>query len=232
MAPGKLRLIFAFAVLPLASANNEAAVITGELVDVNGAKIAHAKVELRLGRKNARMKTGATDDRGIYRFSGLRAGEYTLKLSSPGFMPLAVRSIAVADGERKPVPPLELTVRPSGYSRVDFAIVVPSGGGAGGLGGSIVQQKGSPLAGATVALICGTSTICGVATTNKSGEFLFQSLQPGRFSGDVSCAGFYPRQDADFEVTAGRALIYRPMHLERCADRKCAPKPGSGSGVE
>ena len=47
---------------------------------------------------------------GVYHFSGLPTDEYTLKLFSPGFKSLTVKSIHILESEQKSIPTLQLEV--------------------------------------------------------------------------------------------------------------------------
>jgi len=76
-----------------------------------------------------------------------------------------------------------------------------------------------PVSDAKVTLGC-----CGVVKTNAKGEFLFESLGPGRYNLRVSHVGFYPLEEPDFEVKEGRELIYYPLRLERCVNGNCDSK--------
>lgn len=80
-------LALALSFLALSALGQEGtAVITGEVFDVTGARIANARAELHPERSGIGAILNAADAQGVYRFSGLGAGQYTLRLSSPGFL--------------------------------------------------------------------------------------------------------------------------------------------------
>ncbi len=179
----------------------------------------------------ARLSTA--DAEGVYLFADLRADQYTLKLSSPGFLSLTIKSISVVDGENKSIPPLELTVSASGCDGshlVDNVRLLSPGARVGSLGGTVKLDLGPmlgntpPVARAKVELICGRSTICGVAKTNSKGEFLFENLRPGQVTLRVNRVNFYPLQESGFKVQEGLELIYYPIYIERCFHGNCDPK--------
>lgn len=218
--------------LCLAMAQDPTAVITGEVVDINGSKIVNAKAELSPDGSETSVVSSVTDGSGVYRFSGLHAGQYTLKLSRNGFVSLKVKSVSVLDGEHKLLPPLELTVAimdNCGATVVDYVRLLPHGSPAGGLGGSVKVYLG-PLLGndpsvpnAEVILFNGKNRIKSVKT-NAKGEFLFDSLPAGQFTIRIRHAGFYLSESGNYQVQEGRELIYQPIRIERCPHGNCDPR--------
>jgi hypothetical protein len=74
----------------------------------------------------------------------------------------------------------------------------------GGISGTVVDQSGATVAGATVKLL-GTDT--GFARTEQAtnaGEFLFQDLPLGKYSLTISQQGFQTQDIRDINVDAGR----------------------------
>ena len=70
----------------------QTAVVSGLVADPNGAPVSGAQVELVSVVTAARA--AATDGTGRYRFTGLTAGEYSIRITVPGFLPVE-RSVAV-----------------------------------------------------------------------------------------------------------------------------------------
>ncbi len=69
------------------------AAVTGQVSDPTGASVPGATVELVSGV--AATRSAATDGRGRYRFEGLEPGEYTLRVTAPGFQAME-RRVSVA----------------------------------------------------------------------------------------------------------------------------------------
>jgi hypothetical protein len=194
--------------------------------------IAGTKVELRSEKASERAYRVEADGSGVYRFSGLTADDYILKLSSPGFKWLTVKSIRLSDGEQRSMPPLELEVGGAcgGDPGFEYFRFLPTGGRMGSLGGSIrldqgmMAGKSPPVAGAEVTLICSGGMVCRVTQSDSNGEFIFKSLPPGMFSLRINRAGFYPLEEHGFAVKEGRELIYSSVYIERCPEENCDPK--------
>jgi len=85
-----LVLLLIGAVAPVAA--QQTASISGLVTDPIGAAVSGAQVELVGAVTSAR--TAATDGTGRYRFTGLPAGEYSLRITVPGFLPLE-RTVSV-----------------------------------------------------------------------------------------------------------------------------------------
>ena len=84
---------------PRTAAGQQAAVITGRVVDTSGVPIPAASVRLQGG---AAPRTTAGDDGGAFRFDDVPPGSYTLSAARLGFEPATV-PVAVAAGEVRQV---------------------------------------------------------------------------------------------------------------------------------
>ena len=88
-----------------------------------------------------------------------------------------------------------------------FAAASANLSAATGLSGTVVDQLGGAVAGATVTLTRDGQRVDG-ATSGARGEFTFDGLVEGRYRVDVSAAGFEPRtSDAVFVGAGGRATL-------------------------
>jgi hypothetical protein len=153
-----MRLLCAFPVLltcaPAFLSAQETASITGALQDPTGAPLVGSSVLLEDGRIRQEIQA---DERGIFRFSGLRAGKYTLSIHRPGFYGVTVKQ-ALLPGEQKSLPPVRLSTGVAGDcfpidtepERSRFPSTGPS---LGGLAGNLASGQG-PAAGARVQLAC------------------------------------------------------------------------------
>jgi hypothetical protein len=208
--------------------------LTGSLTGVvqgntGGAVVPGAVAELESeGAPISRFRT-VTDGAGIYRFFGLPKGEYDLKLFSPGFNHLTVKSIIVLDGEHRTMPPLHLDpAYCGGPDPLDFIRFLSSRDKVGNLGGSVKfddwPEQAIPISGASVTLICSTGKPCGAARTDSGGRFLFNALPPGDFSVRVSGPGFYPQDSPLYTVEQGLESVYSPIYVERCHLGNCDPR--------
>ncbi|CAN5660255.1 hypothetical protein BH20ACI4_BH20ACI4_13870 [soil metagenome] len=71
--------------------------VSGYLMDTNGAVIPGAKVEAKSGETGQVYKT-VSDENGIYNFSNLPEGIYTLEFDSPGFQQTVISGVNVQPG--------------------------------------------------------------------------------------------------------------------------------------
>jgi len=217
-------------VLPSVAQDGTAS-LTGKVQDAAGAIIPGVIAELGLERAPISRFRAVTDGAGIYRFSGLPAGEYDLRLSSMGFNHLTVKSTRISEGEQKSIPPLQLTIATCADHGVRESIrFLPPGDHQGDFVGEVrleqrsLEDNSPPIAGAKVTLICGAKRVCDTAKTDSQGEFRFVDLPPGEVSIQISHTGFYPLNDFGYAVDEGVESVYRPLYLERCPRGNCDPK--------
>jgi hypothetical protein len=174
-----------------------------------------------------------SDNSGTYRFSGLPAGAYTLKLRTNGYYGVTVKSILIAEAERKQVPPLELKlggVADCGIGTgIDYLRLLAAEGHLGNFGATVrlyqrqYSQNTVLIAGAEVSLICPGGDACVKTTTDKDGYFVFKDLVPGNLLVRVNLAGYYPIEWR-YRVEEDKEVIYTPIDLERCLNGNCDPK--------
>jgi hypothetical protein len=223
-----MRIVLALLLIPFSAPAQEAtASITGAAVDVTGAYIPKATVVLDSGTRKYQIQA---DDAGVYQFSNLPAGEYTLTLQALGFYRLTVKPIKLLEGEQKRVPELILDVGASGCGTPFPPAFQLLAGEAmfGGLAGSVVRYGGSlqPVEGVDVTLVCRTFSACGSTKTDAQGLFSFGMLSPSEYGLSFRLEGFYPDQASAYSVRvkAGLESEYGPVFLERCPNGNCDPK--------
>jgi hypothetical protein len=206
--------------------------LTGKVKDITGAGVSSAQAELLSETVSDRRFRTSADSTGIYHFSGLPTGEYTLKLFSPGFKSLTVKSIHIMESEQKSLPTLQLQVGSiadcGGHAVLDYIRFLPTGGHSGNLVGSIrIEQapfvvKSPPISGADVTLICDTG-VCGATKANADGVFVFRTLPPGNLSVRVNRTGFYPLIEPGYVIEEGLESVYWSIYIERCPRGNCDP---------
>ena len=226
-----MRLLCAFPILltcaPAFLSAQETASITGALQDPTGAPLAGSSVLLEDGRIRQEIQT---DERGIFRFSGLRAGKYTVSVRRLGFYGVTVKQALLA-GEQKSLTPVRLSAAVAGDcfpidtepERSRFPSAGPS---LGWLAGNLASRLG-PVAGVRVQLACWGPSQCGGASeatlTDPHGDFEFQSLRPGRYSVSAGALGFFPF-NARVDVAGGLESFYS-FKLTPCPNGDCTVKP-------
>jgi hypothetical protein len=195
-----------------------AASLTGTVVDETGASIAHAALELDSGANKFQV---LADDTGIYKFSNLPAGEYTLKVRGLGFHSRTVKSIRLSKREPNRLLDIPLDVASISGRSVDRILLVPES-----TFGSLSGNVEPPARGVEVTLICRTFSVCKSTKTDFRGRFTFEMLSPGVYGLNYHRAGFYPDNATGYEysVIGGWKSVYSSVRLQRCPNGNCDPK--------
>jgi hypothetical protein len=216
-------------VLPSVAQDGTAS-LTGKVQDSSGAGVPGTVAELESEREpKSRFRTVA-DAGGVFRFAGLPAGEYVLKLSQVGFERLTVKPLHVLDSEQKSLPAVQLGEGAAGDCHVglDYIQLLPSGYTGGNLSGTVRIAEGqvnsTPISSAAVTLICSTGKVCSKTRTDSDGEFLFKALPRGDFSIRVTVPGFYNGGAPHYRVTEGFESVYSSTYMVRCPLGNCRKK--------
>ena len=203
---------------------NPDAGLTGRVLDSTGRGVSGTRAELHSGSGDF-IRTRA-DGEGVYRFDSLPPGDYTLKLQSPGFATLSVKSIHVVGGEQRSLLSLELSVSMCGSDAVREYRALEPGVRTGTIAGivSVWNPRNAHLVkAADVTLVCGNKT-CGTTKTNAPGEFRFADLAPGDYGFRVRHAGYYPREEpGTYRVVEGLEAAHS-ISLEPCLPGRCDPQ--------
>jgi len=215
----------------LALAQSQTGILTGKLIDITGAGVANAQLELTSETITDQGIVANTGRDGDFKFSDLPTGEYILRSLVPGFQSLTIKSIAIGAGEERRLPPVQLDIglfcggrRPINYMRFKTEQT-----NTGGLGGRVQLDEGplkgnsQAVAGAEVKLLCTKGGVCATTRTDHDGEFSFSNIYPGDVSLLVSQPGFYPLDETGFRIESGRELTYYPVYLEKCSRGNCNP---------
>lgn len=229
-----MRVLFGLFLFVLASvAQDGAASLTGKVKDITGAGVPGTVAELFLESARESKFRMTADSKGVYYFSQVPAGIYTLKLLRPGFRILTLRSIQMLDGEPKKLPTLQLEVGSmadcGGHAVRDAIRLLPSNDHAGNLVGSVhvdlgaMSGGGPAVAGAKVTLICNTGKSCGATKTDLIGEFRFNAVPAGSYSVRLERVGFYPLNEPGYTVEEGIESIYLSAYIEHC-NGNCDPR--------
>src|SRR5215472_11062814 len=82
--------------------------ISGSVADPTGAPVPGASIELFLKSGKKPVLTTKTSSDGLFRFIGVRAGDYDLTVESTGFVKVDLRGLAVDAARETSVPPIKL----------------------------------------------------------------------------------------------------------------------------
>ena len=223
-----INCIFVLGAAAVLVAQDTSATVSGEIRGPVGALAGSLNAELTLLEPPHTTFSLRLDDEGKLKFRTLPPGTYTLTIANFGFKTLKVKSIRVARGEQKTLPPLRIDVAPTDLPWLPVPELELRAGDQrfGNLAGRVMRDEVRPLTRATVQLFC-DDQLCGETKTDANGDFQFLNLPPrDEYRFRISHRGFYSWQGTDytaFEVLAGYDATYRAIVLPRRAKLARAP---------
>lgn len=161
------------------------AALTGSVSGQAGAKLAGATVQVTSGTSGA---TATTDANGAFRFDALAVGSATLVAKATGYV----------DSTR--------TVTVNGTNTLDFTLS-PTPSTTGSLTGTVSNDTGTRLDGATVQITSGAGS-GQTAPTNTAGVYHFDSLPIGSTSVVARSPGHSDRTSTVTVAAAGSTLNF------------------------
>ncbi len=173
-----------------------AAALAGRVVDAaSGQALAGATVEL----SGAAAQAATSGAQGAFRFSGLAAGRYELRVTLAGYAAL-VRPAELATGQQ-----------------LDLGLLALAGTSTtGAIRGQVLDASGAPVGDALVALDGGAG-----ARTDTLGRYRIDGVAPGTVGLTASRDGFRAVQ-ASGTLAAGQTLVFSPTLT---ASSEPAPQP-------
>lgn len=102
MATGKIALILLLSFATFSLYGQDRAEINGTITDPTGAVVSGAKIELTSGATGFR-RAALTNSNGIYLFSSLPVGSYSIAISKEGFKPYQVGGIDLLFGQARTI---------------------------------------------------------------------------------------------------------------------------------
>ncbi|WP_053843185.1 carboxypeptidase regulatory-like domain-containing protein [Paracidovorax avenae] len=173
-----------------------AAALAGRVVDAaSGQPLAGATVEL----SGAAAQAATSGAQGAFRFSGLAAGRYELRVTLAGYAAL-VRPAELATGQQ-----------------LDLGLLALAGTSTtGAIRGQVLDASGTPVGDALVALDAGAG-----ARTDTQGRYRIDGVAPGPVGLTASRDGFRAVQ-ASGTLAAGQTLVFSPTLT---ASSEPAPQP-------
>ena len=153
--------------------------ISGTIEDENGDPIENADVDL-VDDNDQVVDSTTTDSDGLYEFTDVDPGSYTVKASKDGYRD-DERSVTLAGSEDKTGQDLELRF--------------------GSIEGVVVDENGDPVPDATVEVIDENGDVVGTDTTNSQGRFDIEDLLLGTYTVRISADGFETLTVDGVEIT-------------------------------
>jgi len=199
------------------AAQDTSATVSGVVRDPTDTALAGVNAELKLEQPPHTVFSLRLDEDGRFKFTVLPAGTYALTVAQLGFRTVTVKSIMVASGEQKVLPPLRADVAAfdAAWQPVVDRMELAADKRVGSLSGRVLQDSHHPISRAMVRLVC-DEKVCGETRTDAKGEFKFLNLSPRDDCAiRVTRPGYYPWQWADFTVQAGYDGTYRAIVLRR-----------------
>jgi hypothetical protein len=213
----------------LAYAQGGSTSLHGTVINVRGGAIPNAMVVVE-GKSGG--QTATTNGNGQYSLNGLVGGDYTVRITAPGFDPFAVRVLLIsgngqevdgvltatpkapelapaatetpaAPGQEGP-PPGQTTAAPAQETTTTSqALSVTAQKGKSALYGNVTDQSNAVIQGATVTATGSAGPV--TVTANVRGQYVFNGLAPGPYKLKVAAKGFAPF-DTDVTIAADQAL--------------------------
>jgi hypothetical protein len=128
--------------------------------DPSGAAIPGANVELRQDQHPLTIFTIQSGREGEFKFTALPSGTYTLRITTPGFRWLTVRSVQIEPREGKVLPGLRLDAGGDDLRgpAVDQLQLLPNASNRGNLSGRVIRDASHAVGQVAVELLCNEPT--------------------------------------------------------------------------
>jgi serine-aspartate repeat-containing protein C/D/E len=165
-----------------------------------------------LDSNNHVVGTTTTDENGMYTFTGLKPGTYTVHEVQPvGYFEFG-DSVGSVGGTLQGLDTIANVTLGSGVDATDYNFCVQAPASIAGmihvdLNGDCVYEPGEPLlAGVTVQLLNAQNQVVATTTTDENGMYKFSGLKPGTYSvHEVQPVGYF--EFGDSVGSAGGVLL-------------------------
>jgi len=146
--------------------------ISGMVRDSSGTAVSGATVTLRSGGgvANGTVTTGSS---GTYSFSNLSDGSWSVQATKPGYSASSQQSVTLSGADATGIN-LTMTAAPVAH----------------GISGTVRDNGGTAVSGATVTLRSGGGVANGTVTTGSSGTYSFSNLSDGSWSVQAAKSGY------------------------------------------
>jgi tetratricopeptide (TPR) repeat protein len=191
-----------------ATPQQQTAVIDGTVTDSSDAPAAGVRVQLN-SAQGGTIRTAETDDAGNFNFSGLAAGQYTLRADAASFGGEAGQEVTLTAGGRIHVT-LKLNAAPKGaapnasQSAMQFSdepgftvAGVTDQSAGGGHGSDVTRRASEDLARETIVLKPADATATKTASTNESTLRAAAESHPGDFAANHQIGALYLKEGRD-----------------------------------
>jgi hypothetical protein len=201
--------------------------VRGSVVDdIQGRPLANIEVYLRTRESGSELYT-ETDTNGIFSFTRLSPGRYSLRTKSNWFLPVLAGNLSVEPAH--PVLTLRLPVQfdlcpppvlPHYFRRLDPG----SDKALAAFSGIVKETGGAPVEGSEVTLYIASLGQVATTHTQRGGSFSFTRLKPDEsYRIQVVSKGYFPGEVTRLKVLAGYESIYEDVALESCGPGDCDP---------
>jgi hypothetical protein len=135
-----------------------------------------------------------TDAAGNYSITGITPGTYNVAVSKPGYS-ATTKSVTITAGEQ---------------NVTDFTLVITRSS----ISGTVQDENGDPVEGATVKLFNSENVEIGTATTNSTGGFVFEDLNFGSYTVKVTKEG-YDEYSEQVNIISFDPVVMDPIELKK-----------------
>jgi len=194
-----------------------------------GTPISQAEIRAYDQKGNATVQITTTAENGSYRFEGLPPGSYIFKVDASGFYTAEVHDVRIDAREAKLLPPIDLhlgLIADCGISpHPEYYRLLSSETGSGALSGSVKDQRGRRIVGATVKFVVEGKGTVAVQKTASDGTLAFPALQvqKERCWITVEREVYFTEEVSDPNILQGFESVGAPVTLESCKPGHCQP---------
>ncbi len=201
--------------------------IRGSAVDINSRPLANVAVSLRT-KEPGSARSAITDRNGVFTFTDLPPGTYSLRAEAGGFNPVLARELNIGPQDRILTLRLEMEVGvcplspglPHYFRLLDHTDDTHLSAFAG----TVTNESGVAIPGATVGLyIPGRGKIASTHT-GENGGFSFTRLTVDTsYWIQVLSPGYFVSEFTNLESLPGYENVYDGLVLEACDSGACDP---------
>jgi Carboxypeptidase regulatory-like domain len=201
--------------------------IRGSAVDINSRPLANVAVSLRT-KEPGSARSAITDRNGIFAFTDLPPGTYSLRAEAGGFNPVVARELNIGPQDRILTLRLEMEVGvcplspglPHYFRLLDHT----DDKHLTAFAGTVTNESGVAIPGATVAAYIPARGKIASTNTGESGRFSLTGVTAdSSYWIQVLSPGYFVSEFTNLESLPGYESIYDGLMVEACDSGGCDP---------
>jgi hypothetical protein len=200
--------------------------IRGSVMALGDRPVANAYVQVRVQERQTSGPFATTAADGSYRVGDLQPGIYSLTISANGFHSTEIRDVQIDRAAVKMMPTVRLEFGMfdcGSVLRLDHYRLLAGAAETGAVGGTVMNDRGGLIAGATVTLYVQGGGPISTNKTRDDGTFSFLGVQVHSEEYFVSIAreGYFSEELHHLTVLPGLEAVYVPITMEPCSPGRC-----------